>query len=116
MNLSNESVEVSLTTLGLTAHGADLRVLSLREPRAEDLMSAGFPFSILVTDNGDKQAVINGVAIARLASRCGNVPLSTIKQLNAADFMAVQEVVMSFVGKPETSLEAVPSAKTVVGD
>ena len=75
------------------AHGEEVRVLTLREPVADDIIICGYPLSI-----GDGGATPQAGAIAKYIARLADIPPSSVRSLAPADFMAAFQVIMHFFG------------------
>lgn len=81
----------------ITAHGADVTELELREPTGKDVQELGFPYIVLM--NGDDQALqIQVKTVGKYVSRLAAVPPSSIDQLSAGDLSALAGAVLSFFG------------------
>lgn len=96
------------------AHGGEIDSITLRRPKGADYVACGYPLIMIAPsdtpqdDDGnfvdDAPADIgsefrpNASAIAKLIARCGNVPPSTVKALDGADFNACLMAIISFLG------------------
>lgn len=84
----------------IEAHGEELKSLTLRAPRGEDLIAAGYPFRLLKSgddaDNDDVAIEIVPGAVAKLTARLANIPPSAVKRMSGVDFNACMETVLGF--------------------
>lgn len=97
------------------AHGEKIMGITLRPPTGGDFVACGFPIIMLSPDepmadetdqaeqSGQGEFRPNAAAIAKLISRLGGVPYSTVAGLSAIDFNNCMMGVLSFLGaaKPE---------------
>tara|TARA_R110002074_G_scaffold253081_2_gene425065 strand:- start:13307 stop:13663 length:357 start_codon:yes stop_codon:yes gene_type:complete len=92
------------------AHGEKISSITLRPPVGGDFVACGYPMIILSPDeamadetdqaeqSGQGEFRPNAAACAKLISRLGGIPYSTVAALNAADFNACMMGVLSFLG------------------
>lgn len=96
------------------AHGKEIDEIVLRRPIGADFIACGYPLIMIAPsetpqdDEGnfidDAPADIGGEfrpnasAIAKLIARCGNVPASTVKALDGADFNDCLMGIVGFLG------------------
>ena len=77
------------------AHGETLHEIVLREINTEDVIQIGVP----VTVGKDGSGTMNTQLVMKYASRLGNIPPSTVRNLDARDFMDIINAVMGFFGE-----------------
>ena len=99
-----------MPTLNLTtpiqAHGQSVSTLEIREPRGKDLRLFGSPFQMTPDrQTGEAMPKFDNDASARLLTELAGVPLSSIDQMSASDFLGAQMVLLGFfgAGTPKTS-------------
>jgi len=80
----------------ITAHGAEVDQLSLREPNAGDVMECGYPLGMQ-----DDLAIPQAAPIGRLIARLAGIPPSSVKQLAMPDYNRAMGVVLGFFGGSE---------------
>lgn len=101
----------------VAAHGQTVSRLVLRRPLGADFIACGYPLIMIAPsevpqdDDGnfvdDAPSDIgsefrpNASAVAKLVSRCGGVPPSTVKALDGADFNTCLMAIISFLGVGE---------------
>jgi Phage tail assembly chaperone proteins, E, or 41 or 14 len=83
----------------IEAHGNQLTTLEFRKPNGGDVAACGFPFSFTISEEGGQIINPNAPAITQLISRLGNIPLSSAKALDFADWMAAMTEIFSFFGE-----------------
>jgi hypothetical protein len=85
----------------IQAHGDTLAALVFREPTGKDIRVHGNPFQ-LVADRvtGEATPVFDADRCARLISALAGIPMSSVDQLSAADFLGAQLVLLGFFGVP----------------
>lgn len=81
----------------ITAHGAQVSEITLRDPEPEDVMALGMPQLMIPSADGttvgiEVRSKICGAYISRLAG----IPPSSVKQMTLPDFMRCQNAVMGF--------------------
>lgn len=81
----------------VTAHGEELSVLTLREPVPEDLMQLGSPMLMIPSADGDLGLDVRPKVVAAYISRLAGIPMSSVKALSIADFMACQGALLPFL-------------------
>lgn len=95
----------------IKAHGADIDVITLRNPTTEDVIELGLPTLIIPGADGNSTGVeIRQSVIARYVMRLGGIPLTSVKALSLKDFSLCTAAVMGFFG--ESDGEAVTAAST----
>lgn len=77
----------------ITAHGADVSALTLREPNAGDVMECGYPLGM-----EGELAIPQAGPIGRLIGRLAGIPPSSVKQLSMPDYNAAMGAVLGFFG------------------
>lgn len=83
----------------IKAHGADIDVITLREPSTEDVIELGLPTLIIPGADGSSTGVeIRQGVIARYVMRLGGVPMTSVKAMSLKDFSLCTAGVMSFFG------------------
>lgn len=87
----------------VSSEGGEVKTLEIREPTGEDIVACGYPFRVYIEsdtdpDKKDREAKVDMVVVASLASRLASVPKSTIKRLSITDFNTVTGAVLSFFG------------------
>lgn len=80
----------------ITAHGAEISELTLREPTAGDVMECGYPLGI-----DDGLAIPQAAPVGRLIARLAGIPPSSVKQLSMPDYNRAMGVVLDFFGSSE---------------
>lgn len=80
----------------ITAHGAEISELTLREPNAGDVMECGYPLGI-----DDGLAIPQAAPVGRLIARLAGIPPSSVKQLSMPDYNRAMGVVLDFFGASE---------------
>lgn len=83
----------------IDAHGVQMTEIKLRKPTVEDINRCGMPF---VFDK-DQNTIINTKAASEYISRLGNIPPSSVAQLEIADWMGLWGEVMGFFGGAQTT-------------
>jgi hypothetical protein len=77
----------------ITAHGAEVSELTLREPTGDDVERCGYPLAI------DGSSVIpQAASVSKLIARLAGIPPSSVKQLSMPDYNAAMGVVLGFFG------------------
>lgn len=77
----------------ITAHGAEVSELTLREPNSDDVDRCGYPMAI------DGSSVTpQAASISRLIARLSGIPPSSVKQLSMPDYNAAMGAVLGFFG------------------
>lgn len=119
-------VTVPLTS-EIEAYGEKRGSLTFRSPRGEDFMACGYPLIMLAPASMDQEgdqppADIdeaemrpNATAISKLIARLSNVPLGTVKKMEAADWNACMGVVLSFLGGAAPAKKSSMPASTLPG-
>lgn len=108
------------------AHGGEIDSITLRRPKGGDYVACGYPLIMIAPsetpqdDDGnfvdDAPADIgsefrpNASAVAKLIARCGDVPASTVKALDGADFNACLMAIISFLGVGGQARKSSPPA------
>jgi len=85
-------VTISLTK-PVTAHGAEIDQLTLREPNGGDVEHCGYPLAI----NG-ASVIPQAAAVSKLIARLSGIPPSSVKQLSMPDYNAAMGAVLGFFG------------------
>jgi len=80
-------------TKPVTAHGAEIDQLTLREPNGGDVEHCGYPLAI----NG-ASVIPQAAAVSKLIARLSGIPPSSVKQLSMPDYNAAMGAVLSFFG------------------
>ncbi len=88
---------VELTT-PIQAHGEEVHALTLRPPLGKDIRVIGFPFA-MASVGGDTETRFDAKVISRYVVELAGVPLSSVDQLSAADWVEVMGAVTSFFGQ-----------------
>ena len=88
----------------ITAHGATLSALTLRQPTGKDLRTCGLPYKL--TGAGD--IAIDAQPMHRMIAELAAVPPSSIDQLSAGDWNAVAMVVLGFITGSADPMPASP--------
>jgi len=84
-------------TKPITAHGAEIAELELREPTGKDVQDIGFPYLVIIAD--DLEAVqIQVKSVGKYVARLAGIPPSSVDQLSPADLSGLAGVVMGFFG------------------
>tara|TARA_R110002110_G_scaffold64634_7_gene178586 strand:+ start:932 stop:1312 length:381 start_codon:yes stop_codon:yes gene_type:complete len=119
----NPSLTIPLTG-DAEAHGEKITSITLRPPVGKDFVTCGYPMIMISPDEAmsdtTDQAEMSGAgefrpnagAIAKLISRLGNVPYSTVSNLNAMDFNACMMGVLSFLGETKPAKPSSPPVST----
>jgi hypothetical protein len=96
-------------TKPIQAHGATLTQLTLREPKGRDIASCGLPR--VISQRGKALSMdVDTEAIHAYISVLGNIPPSSVDQIDAFDWMEVQKVVLDFFEqRPKGSEDDSPS-------
>lgn len=81
-------------TKPITAHGAEVTALELREPSAGDIMECGYPLAI-----GDGEAKPQADIVGKLIAKLAGIPPSSVKAMSLADFNTAMGVILSFFGE-----------------
>lgn len=81
----------------ITAHGAEVSELTLREPTAGDVMECGYPLGMQ-----DELAIPQAAPIGRLIARLAGIPPSSVKQLAVPDYNRAMGVVLGFFGASDS--------------
>ena len=90
----------------IKAHGEEVSKLEIRAPNGKDLRLFGSPFQMTPNrETGEALPRFDNDASARLLTELAGVPLSSIDQMSASDFLAAQMVLLGFfgAGTPTTS-------------
>lgn len=80
-------------TRPVTAHGAEIDQLTLREPNGGDVEHCGYPLAI----NG-ASVIPQAAAVSKLIARLSGIPPSSVKQLSMPDYNAAMGAVLGFFG------------------
>lgn len=80
-------------TKPITAHGAEVSELTLKEPTTDDIIACGYPLMI-----ADGAVLPQAGPVAKYIARLGGVPPSSVKQLSPADFNACMTAIVGFFG------------------
>ena len=108
----NPSLTIPLTG-DAEAHGEKITSITLRPPVGKDFVTCGYPMIMISPDEAmsdtTDQAEMSG---AKLISRLGNVPYSTVSNLNAMDFNACMMGVLSFLGETKPAKPSSPPVST----
>jgi hypothetical protein len=81
----------------ITVAGEPVVELDLREPTVEDVTDIGYPFLMIVNDNGTA-IQLQPKAVLKYAARLAGVPPSSLKTLSLGDLSNLQTAVMGFFG------------------
>jgi hypothetical protein len=90
-----------VVTLSEPAQLIDTTVTKVRltPPRGVHLMKAGAAMRIITKDDSDEVGIeINPAAMGKLIGVCFNLPIRTVEQLPAKDFMALSTKLLPFLG------------------
>lgn len=80
----------------IQAHGSTMHELTIRPPVGKDLRVAGYPFRI--AGGGEKSEMVTDAAVvSRLISDLAGIPLSSVDQMQAADWQACMSAVSIFL-------------------
>lgn len=82
----------------VTAHGAEITEITMREPVPADTMDLGMPYVIDVSSD-DPAIAFKPSVIAKYVVRLAGVPMSTVKALSMSDWQALQVEVQGFFGR-----------------
>ncbi len=96
------SIEIKLSK-PVSAHGAEITSITLREPMGGDVIDCGFPMTMIASEGNDTEMRIDARIIGKYISKLGDVPLSTVKNLSMADIQAAQGIIMGFFGDTQES-------------
>ena len=69
--------------------------LYLRVPTIDDIAEIGYPFLMIIDDNGT-DIKIQPKAVLKYAAKLGGIPASSLKNLTIDDFSNLQTAVISF--------------------
>jgi Phage tail assembly chaperone proteins, E, or 41 or 14 len=83
----------------IKAHGDAVTQLELAEPTGKTIRACGSPFKIEMGRAGSQIMIIDTESVALYISELGNIPGSSVNLLSAADFGALQAVVIGFFGE-----------------
>ena len=81
----------------ITAHGAEISELTLREPNAGDVMECGYPLGV-----AEGLAIPQAATIGRFIARLAGIPPSSVKQLSMGDYNTAVGVVLGFFGASDS--------------
>lgn len=81
----------------ISAHGADMLELELRDPTGKDVQELGFPYIVLIHDE-DQALQIQVKTVCKYISRLASIPPSSVDQLTAGDMSTLAGAVLSFFG------------------
>ena len=98
--MGEERTEKVVLSEPIEAHGEEIKSLTLRAPRGEDLIAAGYPFRLLKSgddpDSDDVAIEIVPGAVAKLTARLAGIPPSAVRRMSGIDFNACMETVLGF--------------------
>lgn len=99
-----DTVKVPLSK-PIKAYDEDLKELSLRKPTGTEIRTIGFPFKMEITKAGTQIQHFNLEVVAAYAAALGNVPPSSIDQIEPSDWPMLAGMVSTFFGAstPEPS-------------
>lgn len=81
----------------ITAHGEEVTELDLREPTGRDVQDIGFPYLIIMSDDGSA-IQIQVKTVGKYVSKLASIPPNAVDQLCAADLSTLSGVVLGFFG------------------
>jgi hypothetical protein len=79
----------------ITAHGEDLTELKLREPRASDIMRAGYPV-ILRSVSGNFQLIPDEAKMTAMMVELAAIPPSSVGQMHPSDWATISTWLVGF--------------------
>jgi Phage tail assembly chaperone proteins, E, or 41 or 14 len=82
----------------IQAHGEELMELTLREPKASDIMRAGYPIIMKPIAGGGIQLTPDEQKMTNMMVELAAVPPSSIGQMHPADWATVSIWLSSFFG------------------
>lgn len=85
-------------TKPVTAHGEEIGEFEMREPTGKDVRELGYPYLVLVGDQGASGIELRPGVAMKYASRLAGIPPSSLDQMCPADISAITGVVMGFFG------------------
>jgi Phage tail assembly chaperone proteins, E, or 41 or 14 len=80
----------------VTAHGKEVKILTLREPKGSDIMDFGYPVVMETNGKGAMAIKVDAKAAGELGGHLANIPPNVVRGLPLADFNALVGVVGSF--------------------
>ena len=80
----------------ITAHGAEITSITLREPEGEDVELCGYPLAI-----DGSRVIPQAASVSKLISRLAGIPPSSVKRLGMADYNAAMGAVLGFFGNTD---------------
>lgn len=88
----------------ITAHGEEVRELTLAEPTTKDVRELGYPFTALPDANGEIKITLYPEIAARYITRLARVPMSSVDQLAIGDLFGLHMVIVGFFGQGPDSV------------
>jgi hypothetical protein len=85
-------------TKPITAHGAEIAELELREPTGQEIIDIGFPYLIVIGDDDEQSMRIQVKTVAKYISKLSGIPPSSVGNLSPNDISRLAGVVLSFFG------------------
>lgn len=82
----------------ITAHGAEVAELDLREPTGQEIIDIGFPYLIVIGDDDEQSMRIQVKTVAKYISKLAAIPPSAVSTLSPNDISQLAGVVLSFFG------------------
>lgn len=92
----SEPLVVPLTK-PIQAHAKEVTSLTFREPMPDDLMQYGSPVLMIPSAEGDMGIEVRPKVIGKYISVLGNIPMSSVKEMSVADFLACQGALLPFL-------------------
>ena len=81
----------------IDCHGEPTDSLTIRKPKGGDIMDLGNPYR---ADAESGMALPDMALMGKWISKLGNVPVSSIRQMEIGDFMKCLEAIQSFFESP----------------
>lgn len=101
--MKHDELTLTLTT-PVTAHGAEIDRITLRQPTTADLIELGQPMRLLPGNGMDEPAIdIRMNVVAHYVARLAAIPLSSVKALSLSDFGRATQAVLGFFGEGDTA-------------
>jgi hypothetical protein len=82
----------------ITAHGAEVTELELREPTGQEIIDIGFPYLIVIGDDDDQAMRIQVKTVGKYISKLAAIPPSSVGMLSPNDISQLAGVVLGFFG------------------
>jgi hypothetical protein len=99
----------------VSAHGAEVDCLELREPHGGDIASVGFPLRYKIESDETVTIDFKAREMSAMISRLADVPLSTVQRLPASDWQAAAWMVAGFLTPSESQMTGTPGATKTTG-